>query len=149
MELGPGTGVFTGAILEHLSPDGQLLAVDTNAAFVEHLRRQYPDPRLTVVEASAEHIETLVTEAGWPGVDAVISGIPFSLLPRPVGRAVLEATRRALRPGGVMVGYQYTRMLRPQLLDVFGNVHYRSVLLNLPPAFVFSCHVDALSTADR
>jgi phospholipid N-methyltransferase len=32
-------------------------------------------------------------------------------------------------------------MLRPFLLDVFGNVHYRSVLLNIPPAFVYTCRV--------
>lgn len=140
-ELGPGTGVFTQAILDHLAPDGQLLAVDTNAGFVEHLRREIADPRLVVVEASAERLDALVEEAGWPGVDAVVSGIPYSLLPKQVARAILQASRNALGDDGVFVGYQYSRMLRPQLLDVFGNVRYRSVLLNLPPAFVYTCRV--------
>jgi len=141
-ELGPGTGVFTQAILERLAPDGQLLAVDTNPAFIEQLRREMPDPRLHPVEGSAERIDALVAEAGWPRVDAVISGIPYSLLPKPVMRGILQATRRALgESGGLFVGYQYSRMLRPHLLDVFGNVHYRSVLLNLPPAFVYTCRV--------
>lgn len=142
-ELGPGTGVFTQAILDRLAPDGQLLAVDTNAGFVEHLRREIPDRRLRVLEASAERIDALVQEAGWPGVDAVVSGIPYSLLPRPVMRGILQASRRALGDEGLFVGYQYSRMLRPHLLDVFGNVRYRSVLLNLPPAFVYSCRVGA------
>ena len=141
VELGPGTGVFTGAILEQLHSDGRLLAIDTNAAFVEHLRREYPDPRLTVVEASAERLDELVAEAGWPGVDAVVSGIPYSLLPRPLTRTILQSAKRALGEGGLMVGYQYSKMLRPHLLDVFGNVHYRSVLLNLPPAFVYCSRV--------
>jgi phospholipid N-methyltransferase len=140
-ELGPGTGVFTQAILERLGPDGRILAVDTNAAFVEHLRREIPDRRLQAVEASAERIDELVAEAGLSSVDAVVSGIPYSLLPRPVMRGILEASRRALGDGGLFVGYQYSRMLRPHLLDVFGNVHYRSVLLNLPPAFVYTCRV--------
>jgi phospholipid N-methyltransferase len=140
-ELGPGTGVFTEAILERLAPDGHLLAVDTNARFVKDLRREIPDPRLQVIEASAENIDVLVQEAGWPRVDAIISGIPFSLLPRPVMRGILQATRRALGDDGLFVGYQYTRMLRPHLLEAFGNVHYRSVLLNLPPAFVYTCRV--------
>jgi len=140
-ELGPGTGVFTQAILERLAPDGQLLAIDTNAAFVEQLRREIPDRRLHAVEASAERIDALAAEAGWPRVDAVVSGIPYSLLPKPVMRGILEASRRALGDGGLFVGYQYSRMLRPHLLDVFGNVHYRSVLLNLPPAFVYTCRV--------
>jgi phosphatidylethanolamine/phosphatidyl-N-methylethanolamine N-methyltransferase len=143
-ELGPGTGVFTQVILDRLAPDGQILAVDTNPAFVEHLKREIPDRRLHPVEASAERIDALVDEAGWPRVDAVISGIPYSLLPKPVMRGILEGARRALSKGdqgGLFVGYQYSKMLRPHLLDVFGNVHYRSVLLNLPPAFVYTCRV--------
>ena len=140
-ELGPGTGVFTQAILDRLGPEGRLLAVDTNAGFVEHLRRENPDARLEVRQDSAERIDALVAEAGWPTVDAIVSGIPYSLLPRPVMRAILESTRRALGDEGLFVGYQYSRMLRPQLLDVFGNVRYRSVLLNLPPAFVYVCRV--------
>lgn len=140
-ELGPGTGVFTQEILGRLAPDGKVLAVDTNAGFVEHLRREISDRRLQVVQASAERIDELVREAGWPEVDVVVSGIPYSLLPKPVMRGILEATRRALGEDGLFVGYQYSRMLRPHLLDVFGNVHYRSVLLNVPPAFVYTCRV--------
>ena len=140
-ELGPGTGVFTQAILDRLAPDGQVLAVDTNPSFVEHLKREIPDRRLMPVAASAERIDALAAEAGWPRVDAVVSGIPYSLLPRPVMRGILEASHRALGSGGIFVGYQYSKMLRPHLLDVFGNVHYRAVLLNLPPAFVYTCRV--------
>jgi phospholipid N-methyltransferase len=140
-ELGPGTGVFTEAILQRLHPDGKMLAVDTNAGFVEHLRRAYHDPRLTVLEASAENLDQLLADAGWPSADAVVSGIPFSLLPKTVSRGILEAAKRSLGGDGLLVGYQYTKMMRPILLDVFGNVHYRSVLLNIPPAFVYTCHV--------
>ncbi len=140
-ELGPGTGVFTQAILDQLAPDGKLLAVDTNASFVAHLRRTIRDPRLVPIQASAEHLDIVVAQAGWPRVDAVVSGIPYSLLPKPVARGILEAVQRSLAPGGVFVGYQYSRMLRSHLLDVFGNVHYRSVILNLPPAFVYTCRI--------
>jgi phospholipid N-methyltransferase len=140
-ELGPGTGVFTQAILDRLAPDGQIIAVDTNASFVEHLRHEIPDRRLIPVTASAERIDEIVGEHGWTGCDAIVSGIPYSLLPRPVMRGILEASQRALGERGLFVGYQYSRMLRPHLLDVFGNVHYRSVLLNLPPAFVYTCRV--------
>jgi len=139
VELGPGTGVFTQALLAALPADGKVLAIDTNASFVEHLRRTIPDRRLTAVHASAEEVDRLVAEAGWPAADAIISGIPYSLLPRPVMFGILRAARRALREDGLFIGYQYSRMLRPHLLDFFGNVHYRSLLLNLPPAFVYSC----------
>lgn len=138
-ELGPGTGVFTRALLDALPEDGQILAIDTNASFIEHLRKEIRDPRLQTIHDSAEHVDEIVKQAGWPLADAVISGIPYSLLPRPVMMNILQAARRALRDDGVFAGYQYSRMLRPHLLQVFGNVHYRSVILNLPPAFVYAC----------
>lgn len=144
-ELGPGTGVFTQAILDRLAPDGRVLAIDTNDAFVEHLRREITDRRLTVVKASAEQVDRLAAEAGWQAADAVVSGIPYSLLPPATTLAILQASRRALREGGLFVGYQYSRMLRPHLLRVFGNVHYRAVLLNIPPAFVYACRSRTLS----
>jgi phospholipid N-methyltransferase len=140
-ELGPGTGVFTQAILERLAPDGQILAVDTNPAFISLLKRDMPDSRLHPVQGSAERIDELAAEAGWPRVDVVVSGIPYSLLPKPVMRGILQATRRALGENGLFVGYQYSKMLRPHLLDAFGNVHYRPVFLNMPPAFVYTCRV--------
>jgi phosphatidylethanolamine/phosphatidyl-N-methylethanolamine N-methyltransferase len=143
VELGPGTGVFTQALLDALPADGKLLAIDTNAAFVEHLRREFSDPRLTPLHASAEDTDRLIQEAGWATADAVISGIPYSLLPKPVMLGILEAARRALRNDGLFTGYQYSKMLRPHLLQVFGNVRYRPVLLNIPPAFVYSCRVRA------
>jgi phospholipid N-methyltransferase len=143
VELGPGTGVFTRALLEALPADGRILAVDTNAAFIEHLAKQLPDRRLTAVHASAEEVDRLVADAGWPAADAIISGIPYSLLPRPVTLGIVQAAHRALREDGLFIGYQYSRMLRPYLLQVFGNVHYRSVLLNLPPAFVYASRVRA------
>jgi phospholipid N-methyltransferase len=140
-ELGPGTGVFTEAILAQMPPDARLIAVDTNAAFVEQLRREIRDARLTVVEGSAESIDEIVREAGWAQADAIVSGIPYSLLPKPVMYGILESVRRALGNEGIFVGYQYSKMLRPHLLSVFRNVHYRPVLLNLPPAFVYTCRV--------
>lgn len=136
-ELGPGTGVFTGALLERLAPDGELLAVETNAEFVELLPRELPDPRLVVVQGSAERLAELAAERGWDGADVVVSGIPYSLLPRSVTVGILRAAARTLRPGGLFVGYQYSPYLRPYLKGAFGNVRYRFVLLNVPPAFVY------------
>ena len=137
-ELGPGTGVFTRGLLERLSPAGELLAVETNREFVELLPRELPDGRLAVVQESAERLYEVAAERGWESADVVVSGIPYSLLPRPVTAGILRAAARTLRPGGLFVGYQYSMYLRPFLKSVFGNVGYRFVPLNLPPAFVYA-----------
>lgn len=137
-ELGPGDGVFTRALLERLAPDGEILAVETNQEFVDVLPRELPDPRLVVVGDSAERLAEIAAERGWDGADVVVSGIPYSLLPRTVTTGILRAAAQTLRPGGLFVGYQYSPYLRPFLRSQFGNVRYRFVLLNLPPAFVYA-----------
>ncbi|MFN8524859.1 MAG: methyltransferase [Chloroflexota bacterium] len=137
-ELGPGNGVFTGPILDHLAPGSGLLALDTNAGWVHYLDQRFGDARLYARHASAEHLLRECQEVGWDGADVVVSGIPYSLLPREVTRSILVAVRESLAPGGLFVGYQYSRYLRPLLIDVFGNVRYGFEPRNFPPAFVYT-----------
>jgi phospholipid N-methyltransferase len=140
VELGPGTGAFTRLILDHMHPEARLLAIETNLDFVDHLREIAPDDRLHVVNESAEHVDRLALDLGWHSVDVVVSGLPYSLIPPPVIRDILAASSRALRPGGLFVGYQYSRYLRPYLVERFGSCEYRFVLRNIPPAFVYVAH---------
>src|SRR5581483_7775161 len=49
VEYGPGVGTFTRPVLERLSPDAVLIAIDTNPDFVAYLRREIADPRLHCV----------------------------------------------------------------------------------------------------
>jgi phospholipid N-methyltransferase len=137
VELGPGTGVFTREALRLLDRDARLLALDTNAEFVELLRKDLNDPRLAVVRASAEQVAEQVAAQGWEHVDAVISGIPYSLLPRHITAGIVHSSWRALRPGGLFVAYQYSPYLRPFLRGAFGNCRLKLVLRNVPPAVVF------------
>jgi phospholipid N-methyltransferase len=137
VELGPGTGVFTRELLARLPADGALLALDTNADFVQLLRRELSDPRLRVVRASAEAVREQVAAQGWEGADVVISGIPYSLLPRATTDAIVRASHRVLAPGGLFVAYQYSPYLRPFLRATFGSCRLKLVLRNLPPAVVF------------
>ena len=140
VELGPGTGVFTREILRQLSPQGSLLALDTNADFIKLLGTQLADSRLTAVHASAERVNTEVANLGWPSADVVISGIPYSLLPRATTAAIARASWEALGDGGLFVGYQYGPYLLPFLRSTFGNCRLKLVVRNLPPAVVFVSH---------
>lgn len=136
VELGPGTGVFTRELLARLPADGALLALDTNADFVQQLRRELPDRRLRVVQASAEAVQAQVAAQGWESADVVISGIPYTLLPRPTTAAIVRASHQVLAPGGLFVAYQYSPYLRPFLRRAFGSCRLKLVLRNLPPAVV-------------
>src|SRR5262245_41976154 len=105
VELGPGTGAFTAAIVDGLGADTQFLAIDIDPEFVKQIRKRFPD--IDCVCASAEHLEKIVRERSlWP-VDHIVSGLPFVSLPLPMTKQILEGVSRSLRPGGTFTTFQY------------------------------------------
>ncbi len=137
VELGPGTGVFTGEILKRMRPDAKLVAVEINPKFVKMLRTSYLDPRLSVYEGSASDLEKALIEAGTSQADLVVSGIPFSTLARETRRETLEAARRVLAPGGHFVAYQVRSHVRRFADPVFGPGETHREFLNLPPMRIY------------
>ena len=137
IELGPGTGVFTGEILKRMRPDAKLVAVEINPKFVKMLRTSYLDPRLFVYEGSASGLEKALIEAGTSQADLVVSGIPFSTLARETRRATLEAARRVLAPGGHFVAYQVRSHVRRFADPVFGPGETHREFLNMPPMRIY------------
>jgi phospholipid N-methyltransferase len=137
VELGPGTGVFTREALRRLAPGAEMLALDTNADFVALLQRELGDRRLTVIRAPAQRIGEEVAAHGWDHVDAIISGIPYSLLPRSITAGIVHGSWQVLGVGGRFVAYQYSPYLRPFLRARFGNCRLSLVIRNVPPAVVF------------
>lgn len=133
VEFGPGVGTFTRPILDRLPADGMLLAIDLNLDFVAYLEAEIDDPRLRVVHGSAADVRRFIKEAGHYQADYVLSGIPFSTLPDGVGAAICAETRRALRPGGAFLIYQYSRYVLRFLNPVFGNVSDALEWRNIPP----------------
>lgn len=139
VEYGPGTGVFTAELLRRLAPDAQLLALDTEARFIDALAERCPDPRLVAVTGSAASIERHLAALAWPHADAILSGLPYTAMPPTVREAILRASARALAPGGVFLAYQYSPYILPLLRSIFPHVRTRWMPLNLPPAFYFRC----------
>jgi phosphatidylethanolamine/phosphatidyl-N-methylethanolamine N-methyltransferase len=150
VELGPGTGVMTEALLEVLPRNCHLLAFEINSRFSSYLRKNVPDPRLTVVEASAELVRQEVQRRGYQQVDGVVSSLALGLMPDRQRREFLDGLVSILR-GGVFTQFQYLHCLQMKdrqirrfdlarlLRQYFGSVRQRIIWRNLPPAFVFAC----------
>ena len=139
VEAGPGVGTVTTAILDRLGSGGALVAFEMNRTFVSHLQQEIPDPRLTVLHRSAADAEAALNELGVGCADLLVSGIPLSGLSRGDRRDLLAGWRRVLRPGGVLVVYQFTRSVLPDLKHLFGQVRQEFEPLNVLPARVFRC----------
>jgi phosphatidylethanolamine/phosphatidyl-N-methylethanolamine N-methyltransferase len=141
VELGPGTGGTTRAILKALPPASTLLAIEIHPEFVRYLKA-CPDPRLNVYAGSAERLREALASADGrcaPGTrpNAVISGIPFSTMPPEVGRRILRTVWDCLAPGGSFVAYQVMNRVAELAPDALGSPQVRVELFNIPPLRVY------------
>ena len=136
VELGSGTGSYTGAILDRLSPQARLIAFEIEPAMADGLRRKLPDPRLQVITGSAEELLTVL--AG-DRPEVVVSALPFTSLPAGLGRTILERAAHSLAPGGTLLVLQYSPFIAGTLAQLFRSVRRRICLINLPPAFLYAC----------
>jgi phosphatidylethanolamine/phosphatidyl-N-methylethanolamine N-methyltransferase len=140
VEFGPGTGVFTDQIIQRMRPDARLLVFEVHHPFFVDLQSRIHDPRVEIIGDSAAEVGRYLAQQGLTHADCIVSGLPFTSLPRPITHAILEATCAALKPGGVFVTYQYTPVLRGLLRSYFPATRItRYVLRNIPPALVFVC----------
>jgi len=142
VELGPGTGGTTRALLGAMAPDATLLAIEINPRFAELLLRT-PDPRLRVEQGSAAGLSAALERHGLARPDAIVSGIPFSTMTREVGAEILRAVHEALAPGGRFVAYQLRDRVEDLGRAVFGRAAVETVLMNVPPMRVYRWVKDA------
>jgi phospholipid N-methyltransferase len=136
VELGPGTGGTTRALLRAMAPDARLLAIEINPYFVEILGR-WPDKRLLVEQGSAVDIGAILSARGLGAPDVIVSGIPFSTMTMPIGRDILRSVYDALDPGGAFVAYQVRDRVHTLGCEVFGNARVQTELLNVPPMRIY------------
>jgi phosphatidylethanolamine/phosphatidyl-N-methylethanolamine N-methyltransferase len=136
VELGPGTGGTTRAILRALPASATLLSIEINPDFLPTLRA-IGDPRLVVHEGSATDLGAILAEHGLGAPDVVLSGIPFSTMKPALGRAVVRAVSDALPPGGRFVAYQVRDRVEKLGREVFGPAAVKLELRNVPPMRVY------------
>ncbi|MDA8165036.1 MAG: methyltransferase type 12 [Desulfobacteraceae bacterium] len=136
VELGPGTGGTTRAMLEALPSASKLLAIEITPEFIPLLKAQ-GDPRLIVHPGSAEHIREALAVHGLSRPDVVISGIPFSTMPPDLGRRILAAVWACLPPGGHFIAYQFRDKVALLGRPLLGKPETDLELRNVPPVRIF------------
>lgn len=138
LELGPGTGVFTRALLARGVPERELTLVEFGAEFSRLLERRFPEARVLHMDASRLYrCEALAgLRAG-----AAVSGLPLLSMPPRRVMAILRGVFAHLGAGGAL--YQFTYgpgcPVSRRMLDRLGlrAVRQGTVLRNMPPATVY------------
>ena len=138
VELGPGTGGTTAAMLQAMPGAGRLLAIELDPDFHQHLAASLADPPLVLELGSAERIADLLAAHHLPPPDAIVSGIPFSTMPPEVSDRIAAAIAQVLRPGGRFVAYQVRAHVAGFVTPYLGEPDKQWEMVNVPPVRVFT-----------
>ncbi|MBK8493513.1 MAG: methyltransferase domain-containing protein [Saprospirales bacterium] len=134
VEFGMGHGNITKEILRKISPDSKVYSFEVNPEFCEYVKNEIKDKRLVVVNDSAEnmskHIEGMV--------DAFISSIPFTFIPKEVGDEIIRLSFESTNPGGYFSQVLYSGFHFKRFEKVYDECHMK-VLRNIPLEFIYHC----------
>ncbi|MBN9435810.1 MAG: methyltransferase domain-containing protein [Bosea sp.] len=138
LELGPGTGAFTQALLEQGVAPSNLTLVEYGSDFARLLDARFPDVRVLWMDAARLAQHSLYVGAP---VGAVVSGLPLlAMSPRKV-TMILAGAFQLLRPGGYFVQFTYGPVC-PVPRPVLDRLGLKATLVgrtlrNIPPASVY------------
>lgn len=138
VELGPGTGGTTAAILQAMAPTARMLAIELDRDFHRHLRASIADPRLVLELGSAERLAEFLAAHRLGAPDAIVSGIPFSTMPATVSDRIAATIAQVLRPGGRFVAYQVRGHVANFLAPYLGEPDKQWEMVNVPPVRVYT-----------
>jgi phosphatidylethanolamine/phosphatidyl-N-methylethanolamine N-methyltransferase len=136
LELGPGTGVVTAALIDRGIAAERIVAVEFNPDFCDLIRARYPG--VTVIQGDAYGLDRTLPETVGGPFAAAVSSLPL-LNREPHERiALISGALRRLRPGGGYVQFSYG--FGPPVAATpakFSVSRTALVLANLPPARVW------------
>jgi phosphatidylethanolamine/phosphatidyl-N-methylethanolamine N-methyltransferase len=133
LELGPGTGAITKAILGRGIKPEKLVAIEYSTDFYEHLVRLYPGVHF--VNGDAFDLDKTLGALKGQTFDSVISAVPLLNFPMQARTALLESLLDRLPAGRPVVQISYGAVspiiARP---DRYHIQHFDFIVRNIPPA---------------
>jgi len=136
VELGPGTGAITNALIEHGVDQKRLVLVEYNPGFCALLRDRYPQAR--VVQGDAYTLRASLGAVLEAPASAVVSGLPLVTKPMLTRLKLIRDAFAALAPGAPFVQFTYSVAPPiPKSLPGVSTAASERIWMNLPPARVW------------
>lgn len=133
LELGPGTGVITEAILKTGLVPEKLVCVEYSQDFARHLRQRYP--AVTVLTGDAFALRHTLGAHADETFDCVVSALPLLNFTPEERSGLIDALLDRVPPGRPVIQFSYgPRSPVPPLRGRFTTERYDFVLRNVPPA---------------
>lgn len=136
IELGPGTGAITAALVARGVDPRRLVLVEYSVDFCRLLRERFPTA--TVVHGDAYTLDrTLLGRLTGPA-DALVSGLPLMTRPEPIRLKLLDDALALMKPGAPFVQFTYSVTSPiPIKSGTFTAEPTERIWRNIPPARVW------------
>ncbi|KAA5602952.1 class I SAM-dependent methyltransferase [Blastochloris sulfoviridis] len=136
IELGPGTGAVTEALIARGLSTERLVLVEFNDQFCRLLARRYP--AATVVQGDAYALTRALHHQLTEPAAAVVSSLPLFTKPLPQRLSLLDAAFRMMHPGAPFIQFTYAVVppIPKHAGDYSAHVSPR-IWMNVPPARVW------------
>ncbi len=136
LELGPGTGSITSAILKHGVKPENLYALEYSKSFLGDLQKNFPG--VNIIHGDAFDLDKSLAGIEVDKFDAVISALPLLNFPQKMRISLIESLLDRLEPGRPVIQFSYGP-LSPVLANRGSYVveHQGWIMRNVPPAQVW------------
>jgi phosphatidylethanolamine/phosphatidyl-N-methylethanolamine N-methyltransferase len=136
VELGPGTGAITEALVAQGVDPARLVLVEFNPTFCRLLRERYPTA--TVVQGDAYGLRQMLSDLLRQPAAAVVSGLPLFTKPLKLRLRLLFEAFSLMAPGAPFVQFTYAAISPiPRTLEGVRSQASERVWSNIPPARVW------------
>jgi phosphatidylethanolamine/phosphatidyl-N-methylethanolamine N-methyltransferase len=136
IELGPGTGAITSALLHRGIDQKRLVLVEYNSGFCALLRDRYPQAK--VVHGDAYTLRDTLWNVLSAPASAIVSGLPLVTKPMSTRLKLIRDAFAALAPGAPFVQFTYSVAPPiPKSLPGVATEASERIWMNLPPARVW------------
>jgi phosphatidylethanolamine/phosphatidyl-N-methylethanolamine N-methyltransferase len=136
IELGPGTGPVTEALVAHGVDPSRLVLVEFDPTFCRILRGRYPTA--TVVQGDAYQLRRLLTAALGAPAAAVVSGLPLFSKPLKMRLRLIQEAFSLMLPEAPFVQFTYAAYSPiPKSLQRVRAEASERIWTNIPPARVW------------
>jgi phosphatidylethanolamine/phosphatidyl-N-methylethanolamine N-methyltransferase len=136
IELGPGTGPVTQALIARGVDQSRLILIEFDSAFCTLLRARFP--RAKVIQGDAYALRRLLGDVLDQPAAAIVSGLPLMAKPARTRLRLIADALNLLAPGAPLVQFTYAVVspLPKPLAGVRAEASDR-IWLNMPPARVW------------
>jgi phosphatidylethanolamine/phosphatidyl-N-methylethanolamine N-methyltransferase len=136
VELGPGTGPVTEALVEAGVEPSRLVLVEFNPNFCNLLRARYPEA--TLVQGDAYSMRRLLETLLLQPAAAMVSGLPLITKPLRMRLRLLRDAFDLMLPGAPFVQFTYSvASPLPKRMGGFSAEASERIWMNIPPARVW------------